>query len=390
MQELFLQCPTGISGDMLLAGLADLGVDFGPLNAAFSAAGLEVELATPIVRRHGLVGRAVELGAGAAQPLRHEADLVALIQALEVPQGVQQRACQAVARLAEAEAAVHGIARDKVHFHEVGAVDTVVDIVGAMWGLHQLGIERVTATALPWSEGEVCCEHGVLPVPAPATVQLLQGKPVRPTTLTGELVTPTGAVLVDQVVDAFVEGPCGVVLASGWGWGTRELEERPNALRAVLLRTPAPAPQTEEIWVLEANIDHLSGEEIGGLFEYFLDQGALDVLYVPAVMKKNRPGGVLQVLSAPQDLARLQDVFVTQSLTLGLRRKQWERIVVPRHATEVSTPWGGVQAKAAQSGTTSWVRPEYEALRALAEKTGRSVAQLRLQLGLQAPDDGGE
>ena len=390
MQELFLQCPTGISGDMLLAGLADLGVDFEPLNAAFSAAGLEVALATPIVRRHGLVGRAVELGADAAQPLRHEADLVALIQALHVSQHVQERACRAVARLAEAEAAVHGIAREQVHFHEVGAVDTVVDIVGALWGLQQLGIERVTATALPWSEGEVRCEHGVLPVPAPATVQLLQGKPVQPTTLAGELVTPTGAVLVDQVVDAFVEGPCGVVLASGWGWGTRELEERPNALRVVLLRTPAPAPQTEEIWVLEANIDHLSGEEIGGLFGCFLDQGALDVLYVPAVMKKNRPGGVLQVLSAPEDLVRLQEIFVTQSLTLGLRRKQWERIVVPRRSTEVSTPWGPVEAKAAQSGSTSWVRPEYDALCALAEKTGRSVAQLRLQLGLQVPENEGE
>ena len=387
MQELFLQCPTGISGDMFLGGLADLGLDFTPLATMFSQAGLDIELSTPQVRRHGLVGTGLELGAAAEQPLRHESDLREVIHSLPLSREVRDKACRAVARLAEAEAAVHGIDREAVHFHEVGAVDTVVDIVGAMWGVEQLGIERITSTPLPWSHGEVHCEHGILPVPAPATVQLLRGKPVAPATEQGELVTPTGAVLVDQMVDEFVEGPTGTLLASGLGWGSRELRQRPNALRLFLVKTGNTAPRPEEIWVLEANIDHLTGEELGGLFGRFLDAGALDVVYLPGVMKKNRPGGVLQVLSSPEDLPQLQEMFIAHSLTLGVRRKKWERLVVERQASHLQTPWGTVAAKTASSGALSWTRPEYEALEALAAKTGRSVAELRLKLGLKAQED---
>jgi uncharacterized protein (TIGR00299 family) protein len=378
MPELHLDCPAGIAGDMFLAAMAGLGVDFAPLAAAFGRAGVEVAIVAREVRDKGVAGRRMEIGADLGQPLRHLRDLTDIVGRLPLSEDVRGRSAAALVRLAEAEAAVHGCGREEVHFHEVGAVDTLVDVVGAFFALEALGVTRVTCGRLPWFTGTVRCSHGLMPLPAPATAVLLQGKPVYPTRFEREIITPTGALLLDRLVDEFTPGPAGTLLACGLGLGNMELEVV-NGLRAFLLE--AGGEDMERVMVLETNVDHLTGEEIGGVFGELLGAGALDVLFLPGVMKKNRPGGLLQILCRPEDLPRIRDLTFAQTMSLGLRITETRRAVLPRAATTRPTPWGDLPAKETTVGGERYSRPEFEALQALARRTGRSVAQLRYLLG---------
>jgi len=377
MPELHLDCPAGIAGDMFLAAMADLGVDLAPLRAAFATAEVDVEIAVLDAWDKGIRGKRLEILAPHAQPMRHLAELTAIVRALPFSERVRERSEDALTRLAEVEAGVHGCAVADVHFHEVGAVDTLVDVVGAFWALETLGVSRVTCSRLPWFSGTVRCAHGLMPLPAPATTVLLQGKPVYPTQFEGELITPTGALLLDRMVDEFTSGPAGCLERTGLGLGTMELSTV-NGLRLLLLAGDGPG--LERIMVLETNVDHLTGEEIGGVFGVLLDAGALDVLFLPGVMKKNRPGGLLQVLCKPEDLARIRDLTFAQTMTLGLRMTETTRAVLPRAVSARSTPWGEVSAKETEIEGQRYARPEFEALQALAKRTGRSVAQLRYLL----------
>ncbi len=378
MPELHLDCPAGIAGDMFLAAMADLGVDLSLLGAAFGQAGVEARVTAQEARDKGIRGKRLNIFAPQAQPMRHLAELTAIVRALPFSARVRERSEDALNRLAEVEAGVHGCAVADVHFHEVGAVDTLVDVVGAFWALETLGIRRVTCSRLPWFSGTVRCAHGLMPLPAPATTVLLQGKPVYPTQFEGELITPTGALLLDRMVDEFVSGPAGRLERTGLGLGTMELPTV-NGLRVFLLA--GDGPELERIVVLETNVDHLTGEEIGGVFGVLLDAGALDVLFLPGVMKKNRPGGLLQVLCRPEDLGRIRDLTFAQTMTLGLRMTETTRAVLPRAASTRTTPWGEVRAKETEIDGRRYARPEFEALQALAKRTGRSVAQLRYLLG---------
>jgi uncharacterized protein (DUF111 family) len=238
MPELHLDASFGLGGDMFLAALADAGFDPAPLQAALSSAGIAVELSCPRTLRQGLAGRILDISFPREQPLRHLSDLLRLLEAMPLPPRVRERSAAAFRRLAGVEAAVHGMAVDQVHFHEVGAVDTLADVAGAFLALHDLDITRVTCSPLPWFRGTVACAHGVLPLPAPATRELLKGKPVFPTDFTREIITPTGALLLDQCVDAFATGPEGTVLATGTGFGTLDLGPGGQGLRATLF---APA-----------------------------------------------------------------------------------------------------------------------------------------------------
>jgi uncharacterized protein (TIGR00299 family) protein len=377
MPELHLDCPAGIAGDMFLAAMADLGVELAPLRGAFAGAGIDVEITALDARDKGISGKRMHIAAPHVQPLRHLAELTCIVRALPFTQNVRTRSEAALNRLAEVEARVHGCTVEEVHFHEVGAVDTLVDVVGAFWALETLGVSRVTCSHLPWFSGTVQCAHGLMPLPAPATAILLQGKPVYPTEFMGELITPTGALLLDRMVDEFTSGPSGCLERSGLGLGSMELPTV-NGLRALLLAGEGPG--LERVMVLETNVDHLTGEEIGGVFNVLLDAGALDVLFLPGVMKKNRPGGLLQVLCRPGDLARIRDLTFAQTMTLGLRMTETTRAVLPRVASTRPTPWGDVSAKETVIGGDSYSRPEFEALQALAKRTGRSVTQLRYLL----------
>ena len=374
MPELHLDCPAGIAGDMFLAAMADLGVDFAPLEEAFRLAGVEVAIRAEPARDKGLAGRRMVIDAPGAQPLRHLADLTDIVDRLPLSEMVRGRARDAFARLAAAEAEVHGCDPAEIHFHEVGAVDTLVDVTGAFWALERLGVSRVTCSHLPWFTGTVRCAHGLMPLPAPATAVLLRGKPVYPTELVGEIITPTGALLLDRLTDEFTPGPSGRVLGCGLGLGNMELPVV-NGLRAFLMDGNGPA--LERVMVLETNVDHLTGEEIGGVFAPLLEAGALDVLFLPGVMKKNRPGGLLQILCRPQDLPRIRDLAFAQTMTLGLRITETTRAVLPRAAATRPSPWGDLPAKETTVDGRRYSRPEFEALQDLARRTGRSVAQLR-------------
>lgn len=378
MPELHLDCPAGIAGDMFLAAMAGLGVDFTPLEAAFGRAGVEVAIAPRAARDKGVAGVRMEIGVVQDQPLRHLRDLTDIVARLPLPESVRARSGAAFVRLAEVEASVHGCGPEEVHFHEVGAVDTLVDVVGAFFALEALGVTRVTCGSVPWFSGTVRCAHGLMPLPAPATAALLLGKPVHPTRFDREIVTPTGALLLDRLVDEFTAGPSGTLLACGLGLGSMELEAV-NGLRAFLLEAGGPA--MERVMVLETNVDHLTGEEIGGVFGELLAAGALDVLFLPGVMKKNRPGGLLQILCRPEDLTRIRDLAFAQTMSLGLRITETRRAVLPRAATTRPSPWGDLPAKETTVGGETYSRPEFEALQALARRTGRSVAQLRYLLG---------
>jgi hypothetical protein len=312
------------------------------------------------------------------QPLRRLDDIEGIIARLELPSEIKERALSIFRRLAEVEAKVHGTSVEEVHFHEIGAVDTLVDIIGSVWALDQLNISEISCSSLPWFQGYIQCQHGVVPLPAPATLELLQDKPVYPTELEKELITPTGAVLLDQLVDHFSSGPQGIVDRFGMGWGTYDLGRIPNALRAIICSEEKPhTEEVEKIWVLESNIDHLTGEEIGGLFPIFFEAGALDVLFIPGVMKKNRSGGVIQVLCSDTNLLSIQELFFQQTMTLGIRRQQIERIVLPRKDQSLSSPWGELKAKEVTCGEQSFVKPEYESLNQAAKRAGYSQVQLR-------------
>ncbi|MFO8032268.1 MAG: nickel pincer cofactor biosynthesis protein LarC [Desulfohalobiaceae bacterium] len=384
--RLYLQCPTGLSGDMFLAGLADLGLDLAALQSILQQAGLEVSIQAQQESSQGLAGSRLHLDFAPGQPLRRLGDIEGILDKLQVQPWTRDKSKAAFQRLAQVEAEVHGVSMQDVHFHELGALDTLVDILGAFWGLEELGVQEVYCSALPWFSGEVESEHGRLPLPAPAVLRLLQDKPVYPTSWQKELITPTGALLVDQLVQEFSPGPHGVLKKTGMGLGSMELQGQANCLRLFLYETQDTESQ-DRVWVLESNLDHLTGEELGAVFEPLFQAGALDVLYLPGIMKKNRCGGLLQVICRPGELHSVRQEFFRQTLTLGIRQYQVQRSVLERCQGSINTPWGRVQSKRLNLEGEKLERAEHEALQELASKTGRSLVQLRQMLWGQGQEE---
>jgi len=388
MRSLYLDCSFGIAGDMFLAALAALGLDLAPLQQLFAPHGaLRIDCTQET--RDGIVGRRLTVVEPQARHHRHLPEIAAIIEALDASVVVRRKSLCAFRRLAEAEAAVHGCPLEHVHFHELGAADTIVDVVGCFWGLEKLGIERVVSSPLPWFRGQTSCAHGLMPLPAPATTRLLHGKPVYPSNFDFECITPTGALLLDQIVDAYAQGPEGTLSGHGLGYGAKNSG---GGLRVFLIETSPVAEfeqgaSVERICVLESNVDHLAAEDLGHFFERLFDAGALDVFYSPGVMKKNRPAGVLQVMCKPADLEAVQRAFFKHSLTLGLRRSIVERVALQRKAATLETPFGPIRAKEFICDGQCYLRPESDALAALSLKTGLSVPELRHTLAcMHKPD----
>ena len=383
MTHLFLDCFSGISGDMFLAALADLGVDFDPLASLFSQAGVEVAVEAVRETANGISGVRVSVLPTHPQPVRTLQDVEHILQHLSVSAQVRSGAGTALRRLVHVESVIHGISPEDVHLHELGGVDTLVDVVGAFWGLEQLQADRVVCSPVPWFRGRISTAHGELPLPAPATLVLLEGKPVYPTEHAFEMVTPTGALLLDQCVHEFAQGPDGVVTAHGLGLGARPCASGVNGLRAVLFQPDCLARET--VWILETNCDHLTGEEVGDVFDRMLSAGALDMAYFPAIMKKNRPGGMLQVLCAPKDRLRLETLLFRVTATLGIRSQRMARTILPRFVRAMGTPFGPVEAKETILNGQRFARPEFEALRKAADKAGLTPVQARLLLSRLEP-----
>lgn len=384
--EMYWDCANGISGDMTLAALAHLGVDFAPFAASLERAGVACVIECREESRAGGPGFCVDVRwREEEQPLRHPADIAAIFRRADVAERVRSRALAVLDGLTQAEAHAHRIPAEQVHFHEVGAVDTLVDILGVCWGLEELGVERVTASPLPWFGGSIECAHGRIPLPAPATAWLMQGKPVRPTGAQTELVTPTGAALVHALADGFSEGPQGRLGRLGTGYGSRPA---PAGLRIwEVSETPAQAQAhggREEVCQLECHLDHLSGEELGAAIEALAAAPAvLDVLWLAGTGKKNRPSGALRVLCAPAAQEEALCLLFRHTHSLGVRIQRLERAVLPRTAGAAVCDGERLPAKCYALEGRSYVRPEADALARHA--AGRGLGMPALRFGGDAP-----
>jgi len=375
VRTLHFDCFSGISGDMTLGALIDAGVDSEAIRAALDSLGLPITLEIERVKRNGIAATAVTVVAPDQEEYRFLPDVEAILSkgTLTTPQ--RELALAIFRKLAVAEATVHGMPVEKVHFHEVGALDSIADIAGSAVALDLLNVSRVTCRSVPPGSGSVKCAHGLMPVPAPATAVLLQGMPLAQAPVTGELVTPTGAAILATVVNEFTEQPAMTVERIGCGAGKKDFWEQPNVLRVFVgesALTPA-ADESDRVTVLETNLDDVSPEVIGYCFERLFAAGALDVFTIPVQMKKNRPGVLLGVIAPASAVAALEAIVFRETGTFGIRRYTVTRSKLRREAVKVETPWGPIAAKVGWREGLSLLTPEYEDCARVARERGISL-----------------
>jgi uncharacterized protein (TIGR00299 family) protein len=376
MRAAILDPFSGISGDMTLGALLDVGLDpewLRALPAQLALDGITVQIRAVV--RGQIACRKVDFDIPPQPHGRHVREIREIVARTPAPGPVKARADAAFAAIAEVEGALHGVPPEQVHLHEVGAVDAILDVVGSVWGLDQLGVERVYCGPISLGDGFVSAAHGTLPVPAPATLKLLEGHAVRPGPEdSGELVTPTGAALV-KVLSAGPPPREYRPLRSGFGAGTKDFKGRANALRIILAEVSAAG--VEEVAQLACDIDDMSPEYIAAVAERLRDAGALDVVLIPTTMKKGRPGTRIELLARPGDAERLEDLLLAESTTIGVRRGAVQRRALPRRQSAVEVlghriaikvvtlPDGRVRAK-----------PEFVDVQAVALATGRSLQDI--------------
>jgi len=375
-------CFSGISGDMTLAALVSAGWPAAELESLPARLGLTgVEVVVSEARRGPFAATRVEVRIEDPQPHRHLHHIRAILDAADLPAAARTRAHAAFRRLAEAEAEVHGSTVEKVHFHEVGAADALVDVAGAMLGLESLGIERVHATPPVLGRGSVQSGHGRIPVPAPAAVLLLRGAPVSLGDIEAELTTPTGAALLATVVERWEPPPPFTLERVGTGAGARDLEDQPNVLRVMIGSTTAAAAagglRRRRVAVLETALDDDNPQFVAALIPRLLEAGALDAMVVPSVMKKGRPGLWLVVIAGVADAGSLARQLLAETSSLGVRVREDDRYELERESAEVETAFGRVTLKVATlpDGARRAV-PEFESVRAAAERAGRPLREV--------------
>ena len=386
---LYFDCFSGLSGDMTLGALLDLGLDPQTLRQGLAALDLSgYQIHTAKVQKHHLSGTQVKIDVNAPQPPRTYRDIRRLLRQADLPQPVKDWSGAMFRLLAEAEATVHHLPPDEVHFHEIGAVDSILDFVGVALGCHLLGITQVYASPLPWAWGTIQTAHGILPNPAPATALLLTGVPTYGVAVPSELVTPTGAAILRGLAADFAPLPPFQPEKVGYGAGTLDLPDRPNLLRLVLGRPTRPAGRCERILVLETHLDDMLPEWYEHLMQALFQAGALDVAYYPLQMKKNRPGVGLVVVAPLFCREAILEVLFTESTTLGVRVQEMDRLAVNRWQETMDTPYGPLQVKVAEWRGRRRLLPEYEACRALAQKHHLPLLEVyRLVTGNQAKDE---
>jgi uncharacterized protein (TIGR00299 family) protein len=352
-------CFSGASGDMILGALIDAGVDADPIRAGLDSLGLPIKLTIERVKRGGIAATHARVEAPHEHVHRHLHHVEAIIDKGTLTEKQKTLAKGFFRKLAEAEATVHGIAIEKVHFHEVGALDSIADFVGAAIGLDLLGAERITSRSIPPGSGTIQCDHGLMPVPAPATALLLRGVPLASSTIDTELTTPTGAAILTSVVTEWTDSPAMTVERIGHGAGTKDFKTQPNVLR-LLVGTSANPAEADTVWMLETNLDDVPGEIIGYTTERLFEAGALDVWTSAIQMKKNRPGVLLGVLAPTEKMSALESVLFRETGTFGVRRYAAQRSKVHRETVTVETPWGPVKAKRGWRDGHGIITPEYD------------------------------
>ncbi len=360
MRIAYFDCFSGISGDMTLGALVDAGVDPAALQHAIGGLGLPCELTFETVRRGGFRATYARVNTPHEHAHRHLHHIEAMIDAAPLSPRQNDLARRIFRKLGEAEAAAHGIEMKKVHFHEVGAADSIVDIVGAAVGLDLLGVDRIEASPLPPGRGSVKAAHGRMPLPAPGTAELLKGIPIAESTADFEQTTPTGAAILATVADAFGPLPPMTIEAIGLGAGTADPPGLANIVRLFVGRAAVPAG-SDRVWVLETNLDDLPGEVVGYATTQLLAAGALDAFVTPILMKKNRPGVMVTVLCDESQIPAMEEILFRETTTLGVRRYPVSRHKLNRKATEVQTPFGPVQGKLGWlDGRPPQFSPEYD------------------------------
>ncbi len=398
----------GVSGDMILGALVDLGLPLDHLQAEINKLeGISVRLSAEPIERQGLYGINFHVEETPVEPEHNQhnhghgnshghhhhhahrgfQEIRRMIQASDLDPWVKEKSIAIFRRLGEAEAKVHRSSLQEVHFHEVGAVDSIVDIVGACIGFRYFEVERFLTSPLNLGGGTVTFSHGTWPVPAPATTELVQGFPVSSSGSDGELTTPTGAAIVTTLADQPGTPVTYRVDRSGFGAGDRRLPNIPNMLRLVLALLPdSPEPSArhipsgveEEVYLLESAIDDMDGQAFGYLMDLALKKGALDVYFTSIQMKKNRPGVLLSVLCRPSDLNEMAELIFRETTTLGIRWIPWKRWVLQRETRQVQTEYGAVRVKIGRSqGRIVNITPEYEDVKALSEETGLPLKLIR-------------
>lgn len=376
----YLDAFSGVSGDMLVGALADAGADRERLISSLHSLGTDAVLRFEPVKRCGVGATKFHVEATETRKHRHLPHILKMIEsAALLPDRVKQNASAVFQRLGQAEASVHQVPIEKVHFHEVGAVDSIIDIVGACLAFDLLGVTTIVSSPLNLGSGTVNTEHGLLPVPAPATAALVQGKPVFSRGPAMELTTPTGAAVVTTLASGFGPMPSMRITSGGYGAGSRDFPDQPNVLRA-LIGDATGASEATTIDVIEANIDDLSPQILGYAMERLLDAGALDVTLQPVEMKKSRPGTLLRALAKPEDRERLAQIIFAETSTLGLRIYSAERRVQARKWVEVKTSRGVVRMKVSGEGSYA---PEYEDCRRLAIETGAPLKEIMAEANFE-------
>ena len=407
MRIAYFDCFSGISGDMTLGALVDVGVDPGALKAELSKLKLDAEFRLDFEKasKHHITGtraivrtteseqedvdRTAESSEGIDAhnhthdhthethhhshhehaPSRHLSEIFAILEGSNLDSPIIDRAKQIFDRLAEAEAKVHNTPKDKIHLHEVSGIDSIVDIVGCVIGLNLMGIEELYASPLALGSGFVRCAHGLMPVPVPGTMELLKGVEVRQTQIRKELVTPTGAAIITTLAQRFGPMPEMVIDRVGYGAGTRELEEQPNLLRICLGEKKESGLESDLVYLIETNLDDMSPEIAGYLTELLFEKGALDVFLTSILMKKGRPATKLSLLATPDLRETLTQVILRETTTFGVRCHLVERSKLARDFIEVGTQWGTVRAKRGyMDGEPIKAVPEYEDCKRIAEE----------------------
>jgi uncharacterized protein (TIGR00299 family) protein len=362
----YFDCFSGAAGDMILGALVDAGLDFSFLEAQIAKLHLShYHLRKASVTKKGLGGTQIVVDVDQHHHdhhHRHLSDIEAIIEASDLDADVKDRSLAIFRRLAEAEAGVHRTSIEEVHFHEVGAVDTIVDIVGAVAGLSMLGIQQVHCSPLHVGSGTIECAHGILPVPAPATAELVKGKPVYSTGIEGELLTPTGAAILTSVATDFGPLPTMTVEKIGYGAGTSE-PDIANLLRVFIGSSSEPASgyDMEQLAVIETSIDDMNPQIYDHLMQELLNAGAMDVFLAPLQMKKNRPGTLVTVICRPELIYPLCDRVMRETTTIGVRWRIDNRLKASREIERVHTAFGDIRVKISKSGSDVVnAMPEYD------------------------------
>ena len=402
MSHLYLDCQYGISGDMTLSALISLGADLDYIRDHLSKLPIDpFVLETKSVDKYGIDAAALSLyfpEENHNHPVhpdahphahthdhdhehedhhehRHASTILNMIEESTLPQRVKARSTDIFKVIAEAEAKIHGMDPEDVHFHEVGAMDSIVDIIGVCLALESLSIDTISAAPVPTGYGKIHIAHGLYPVPAPATAEILTGIPLASFQAEGELTTPTGAAFLKSLVKNFENLPALPMEKISYGAGTKDFDH-PNVLRAVLFQTKE-SHDTEPITVLECQLDDIQGETLGYVMEKALAMGALDIYYTPVTMKKSRPGTLITLLIEPKDTVKFEDLLLRETSTFGVRRMNCERSILSRTIDQVETVFGRVNVKIGFRGKDIYkITPEYEDAKALAQKNDLPLREI--------------